>query len=140
MYSLTRQVGQLQTCSCGYGRVLEPAQLVEPEYCSMNDPASIYYHVNCVTDMDPNGRPIVSTDHRYLRFSLSQLPVSATSGQFHIFWCHLCCYWHIIVSYDSCYISRAVNYEKSFVQLTTGGSMCSNYVLPFIFSEKYQIS
>ena len=57
---MTRLTGQIQTCSCGYGRLLDPSVLVEPEFCSMNDPTANYYNVNCVTDLDHNGGPVVS--------------------------------------------------------------------------------
>jgi hypothetical protein len=61
MYALTRVTGQVLTCSCGYGRVLEPDSIVDPEFCGMLDPAvSNYYDVSCVTDLDSNGGPIVS--------------------------------------------------------------------------------
>ena len=41
MYALTRIIGQVLTCSCAYGRVLEPDLLVEPEFCLMMDQASL---------------------------------------------------------------------------------------------------
>ena len=43
MYSLTRVTETVLTCSCGYGRVLEPSFLVDPEFCDMNDQQSSYY-------------------------------------------------------------------------------------------------
>jgi hypothetical protein len=59
MYSLTRVTETVLTCSCAYGRVLEPSFLVDPEFCDMNDQQSSYYRVNCVTDLDSNVGPVV---------------------------------------------------------------------------------
>ena len=69
MYALTRVTGQVLTCSCGYGRVLDPDSMVDPEFCGMLDTAvSNYYDVNCVTDLDANGGPIVSLIEKNLNF------------------------------------------------------------------------
>ncbi len=55
MYSLTRQIGEVLTCSCGYPRAFAPNLMAETEFCKMLEEDTPAYRVNCVGDLDPDG-------------------------------------------------------------------------------------
>ena len=51
MYSLTRTVDNVLTCSCGYIQAFEPMAVVNQEFCKMIPGRSQYYTVNCINDL-----------------------------------------------------------------------------------------
>ncbi len=57
MYTLSRRVGDVLTCSCGYPRAFEPVQMIDTEFCEMlpTDKDLPFYRVNCVSDLDEDG-------------------------------------------------------------------------------------
>ncbi len=56
MFAMTRKVGDILTCSCGYPLAFEVERLVKKEFCHLlEDKEDDFYHVNCVTDLDPGG-------------------------------------------------------------------------------------
>lgn len=55
MYSLTRQVDNVLTCSCGYPASLLPAQVVEKPFCKLYDSNYPSYELNCLRDLDEDG-------------------------------------------------------------------------------------
>ena len=66
IFALTRIVGNVRTCSCGFPGSFDLNKMVDPEFCQIfeeehgvgND--HDYYNVNCVTDLDDGGFTIVS--------------------------------------------------------------------------------
>ena len=64
IFALTRVLGNIQTCSCGYPKAFDLDAMVLPEFCQLfedgsNGHKSDYYHVNCVMDLeDGNGDPV----------------------------------------------------------------------------------
>ena len=59
IFALTRILGNIQTCSCGYPKAFDLDAMVLPEFCQLFDDGtgqkSDYYHVNCVTDLLDGG-------------------------------------------------------------------------------------
>ena len=66
IFALTRVVGTVRTCSCGFPGSFDLNKMVDPQFCHIfqeedggkND--HDYYDVNCVTDLDDGGSTIVS--------------------------------------------------------------------------------
>ena len=60
IFSLTRKVENVLTCSCGFPGSFELGKMVLPTFCQLNEEQKSaedhdYYHVNCVTDLDEDG-------------------------------------------------------------------------------------
>ena len=64
IFALTRIVGNVRTCSCGFPGSFNLDEMVDPEFCKIfkdehgdkND--HDYYNVNCVTDLDDGGSTV----------------------------------------------------------------------------------
>ena len=65
IFALTRIVGSVRTCSCGFPGSFDLNKMVDPEFCQIfKEEHGIkkdhdYYNVNCVTDLDDGGSTIV---------------------------------------------------------------------------------
>ena len=65
IFALTRIVGAVRTCSCGFPGSFDLNKMVDPEFCQIfKEEHGInkdhdYYNVNCVTDLDDGGNTIV---------------------------------------------------------------------------------
>jgi len=64
IFALTRIVGAVRTCSCGFPGSFDLNKMVDPEFCQIfKEEHGIkkdhdYYNVNCVTDLDDGGSTI----------------------------------------------------------------------------------
>ena len=62
LLSLTRKVGPVLTCSCGYPSAVNTRHTVPREFCAMlpEDEEAPYYTLNCVNDLDEGDEEMVS--------------------------------------------------------------------------------
>ena len=69
--SLTRKVGPVLTCSCGYPSAVNVRHTVPREFCSMlpEDEEAPYYTLNCVNDLDEGDEEMVCRGSFALGFS-----------------------------------------------------------------------
>ena len=65
--SLTRKVGPVLTCSCGYPSAVNARHTVPREFCSMlpRDEDAPYYTLNCVNDLDEGDEEMVRSGYPF---------------------------------------------------------------------------
>ncbi|TRY70110.1 hypothetical protein TCAL_01190 [Tigriopus californicus] len=64
IYSLTRKVNGILTCSCGYPEAFDPGRMIAPELCTNSLPEVDLYFVNCVEDLKPEGGEVETIDYQ----------------------------------------------------------------------------